>query len=599
MKSQKDLELELQQKLHETLSKNTSNRPDNVPFCVEYEGHTFKFVKYLKKAKMFKYECENGYNHHLKIENRCPACINVSLLITQNSIDNIPVIIINGQHTCTKETKSIQQSIKDAELIKLIEEIYYSKTPRPTRADLNYLLLQKIKPPIPEGLINNHYTRLEKENKKIDKDFTEVVKTKKGLRLELFKTRFFMNNPPVPKIIICYCSDLQKSKIAQSRFIFIDGTFGITPQGFSQVLVIMGQTPFLNYPLAYMLLPAKAQEVYERAFTYFKIETKANFQSGATFITDFEWAERNAVKKIFMNNTHFFQYCYFHFTQILKRYFDKYPKSEYLNKLRYIANLLPFIPYAMVTYAINEMYKYDVTRQFAEYFEKDFMVTYEFDDWNCSNKTDDQTITNNAVESHNRVLKDKIGNDPSFEEFVTGIKEVEDYYSTISDTRTLIPSEIKRIDPCSFKQIFKKFITNIKRGFIDDEPEIVNDSNNPISVSDSYFIDESDENSDTFPNSILSPSKENEDIEEIPEIHEEQDSLNDINDKIEEIEKSDLFKKASSRTTSNIRGLPNEVIEILKENMVLFNNAAPRSTERNLILTSTLAKVSEIDKTIT
>ena len=66
----------------------------------------------------------------------------------------------------------------------------------------------------------------------------------------------------------------------------------------------MGQTPYLNNPLAYMLLPSKSQEVYESAFTLFKIEAKTQFQNTATFITDF------------------FQFCYFHFTQILKRYFD-------------------------------------------------------------------------------------------------------------------------------------------------------------------------------------------------------------------------------------------------------------------------------------
>lgn len=73
-------------------------------------------------------------------------------------------------------------------------------------------------------------------------------------------------------------------------------------------------------------------------------------------------------------------------------YFDKYPKLKYLHKLRYIANLLPFMPYEMVTYAINEKYKYDITRKFTEYFEKEFMDTYKFDNWNCSNKTYDKIL---------------------------------------------------------------------------------------------------------------------------------------------------------------------------------------------------------------
>lgn len=78
----------------------------------------------------------------------------------------------------------------------------------------------------------------------------------------------------------------------------------------------MGQTPFLNYPLAYMLLPEQSQEVFERAFTLFKTEAKANPQRGQRLLQILNGAESNAVKKNFMNNTHFFQFCYFHFTKI-------------------------------------------------------------------------------------------------------------------------------------------------------------------------------------------------------------------------------------------------------------------------------------------
>ena len=100
-------------------------------------------------------------------------------------------------------------------------------------------------------------------------------------------------------MIIFYCSDYQISCIDKWKYAFIDGTFDAAPKEFSQVLVIMGKTNEMNIPIAYFILPNKHQESYENAFMLFMIDVNKQFTHGTVFITDYEMAEYNAVKKIF------------------------------------------------------------------------------------------------------------------------------------------------------------------------------------------------------------------------------------------------------------------------------------------------------------
>ena len=498
-----------------------------------------------------------------------------------------------------KKTGYLDEFIKVTELKQKIEDIYYSKTPRPTKANLLIQLLQIYKSPIPEGIVNSHYSLLEKKNKKTDIDFKKILQTKEGTRFELFKYRFYDQNPPITKFIICYCSDFQKSKISECKYIFIDGTFSITPEPFYQVLVISGQTLYLNLPLAFILLPDKSQGIYEKAFTLFKTESKALFQPGTIFITDFERAEYNAVKKILMDKSHYFQFCYFHYTQILRRYFANYPNFKYLNRLTYIAYQLPFIPLEMVNEVITELYKHSETRNFALYFEKNFINNYDFEEWNCYNKPNKQTITNNFAESINSTLNDKIKKGPTFEEFELGLVEVENEYFLKSKTRVLQKLDIKRIDSEAFKKLFKNFITNIIRGIEDDEEIPENIQNNDSSNDDSYFLNENEDNLEKYPNDILISSDTEEIDDEQQENCEEQNKDDNNVEERNEIVPSDLLEEASSRPKANIRGLPSAVIQVLQENIIQFNRAQPRSAERNAILNSTLARAQEIEPTIT
>ncbi|KAK8881376.1 hypothetical protein M9Y10_004112 [Tritrichomonas musculus] len=150
--------------------------------------------------------------------------------------------------------------------------------------------------------------------------------TNRNTNFELFKLPYQDKTKPGKALLImCFCSEYQKSLIKEVTHVFIDRTFKITPPDFEQVLVLLGRLVKTNVPIAYFLLPNKSQEIYVKAFNMFKQETNATFRSEINYFVDFEIAEINAVKKCFMQSGNSFQLCYFHFTQFTARYFHTSP----------------------------------------------------------------------------------------------------------------------------------------------------------------------------------------------------------------------------------------------------------------------------------
>lgn len=129
-----------------------------------------------------------------------------------------------------------------------------------------------------------------------------------------------------------------------------------------------------------------------------------------------------------MNNDSYLQLCYFHFTQSMSRHFQGYPNSPIIKKLNYIANLLPFISERRVHEVINELYTYTETKTFADYFDKNYLTIYNFEDWSVLPKPQNKTITNNVVESHNNVLRQLIGKHRSLKDFEDQLSKIEDIY---------------------------------------------------------------------------------------------------------------------------------------------------------------------------
>lgn len=263
--------------------------------------------------------------------------------------------------------------------------------------------------------------------------------------------------------MLCYCSDFQKERIPESKFIFIDGTFDTAPEGFEQVLVILGQTKNMNLPISYILLPNKLYYTYSKALSLFMQETQCYFSNRTTFITDFEMAKIKAVKKNFMDNSHYLQYCYFHFCQSIIRHFQKYEKNDLINELISIAKLLPFINQELVYMVMDEFLQHEITDKFGKYFETNYLNKYDFNDWSVYNKPQQITITNNVAESHNRVLKDNIGHKPSLQKFEIIIQEIENNIYNKYESHSYTEPEVNRADEDTFKQKYRKFLTDLRR----------------------------------------------------------------------------------------------------------------------------------------
>lgn len=583
----------------EKLQQNTSFRPNGAPFILNFNQYNYKYVKYLKKTQHFKYVCENGYNRHKKIEERCPAYILVSFEVVKKTENEEEVklgqiIQMNVQHNCIKEIGTTNKFIKDSELKSKIDEIYYSQMPRPTQSQIITQLTKKInsenneeesKIPISQRIVYNQWSKLNRDNKINDTDFGKIRQTNRKTDFELFKFR--CSNFPVGKnLFICYSSKFQQSLIQKSSFIFIDGTFDVTPDGFEQVLVLLGRTEHMNIPLAHFLLPNKEKKTYELAFLMFINSIKKGFQNGATFITDFELGESNAVKKILMNETHIFQYCYFHFSQIMRRYFDKYQKFEFLDKLKNISYLLPFISERLLNTVIKVLSQWEITDQFSLYFEYNFKNKYRFNDWNVYNKINKDIITNNVAESHNAKLKDRIGHHPTLANFEEIIQQIEEEDHLRYELKEIDDTEIKRIDEDTFIQIFKNFITDLRRAGYKQKKNTNSDTS----------IEKYDQR---LNNELLFDDDKN----EITDIVEEDDTddktiIEEINE-LENAQEIRLVNEAYSIPKVHIKTIPTEAQQILQENLINYRNAPGRSTERKRILSETFTKIQEISPNIT
>ncbi|KAK8871181.1 hypothetical protein M9Y10_009094 [Tritrichomonas musculus] len=201
--------------------------------------------------------------------------------------------------------------------------------------------------------------------------------------------------------------------------------------------------------------------------------------------------------------------------------------------MAYIAHQLPFIPLEMVNEVITELYKHPKTRNITLYFEKNFMNNYDFEEWNCYNIPNKQTITNYLTEIINSTLNDKIKKGPTFEEFELGLVEAENEYFLKSKNRVL-----KKLD--------------IKRGIEDDEEVPENIQNNDSSNDDSYFLNENEDNLEKYPNDIfISSDAEEIDGEQQDNCEEQNKDDNNVEER-NEIVPSDLLEEASSRPKASI-----------------------------------------------
>lgn len=589
--------------------KSIFHRPDAIPQQIVYNDHIYKFSYLLGNSNLYKYSCKYGVRKNKANQQKCKACIGIPTNITNNNLEKSNIIVLCGDHTCATQTKLVQRLYSEAEIKKKVEHIFLNEKPRPTKAQLIAKLYEVISEETPDGeerqtfsesIVGNYYNELAKKYRINDQIFKTILMTNRNTNFELFKLQYQDKTKPGKALMImCFCSEFQKSLIKGVTHVFIDGTFKITPPDFEQVLVILGRLVKTNVPIAYFLLPNKSQETYVKAFNMFKQETNATFRSETNYIVDFEIAEINAVKKCFMQSGDSIQLCYFHFTQSMARYFHTWPKTKITRALNRIANNLPFITEEKVHMVLTELDKHDETKKFASYFNNNYITKYKFEDWNVSMKKEKEIITNNVAENHNKTLRKHIGDHPSLDTFEQRLAYVENkHYNRWFNHKE---SEIttKRVTDEDFDKKFKTFIaalvksesTHIEDQYFDDNSD---DSLNLVESNSEDISDCSEEISDVPVNSSFSDDEINNSAEEVA--IKENDYSNDERKNTEEAEEElNIIQNASTPQKTKIRKISNQAQQILITNIVRFNNAPPRSVERADILQSTFDEIKDIE----
>ena len=97
---------------------------------------------------------------------------------------------------------------------------------------------------------------------------------------------------------------------------FIDGTFKVVPEIFFQLFAIHGLYRGHVIPVAFILLPSKSQQIYQK-MTNEILQIVPAWQPQRVMM-DFEKAMINAFKHTFRTVEH--SGCYFHFSQNILRF---------------------------------------------------------------------------------------------------------------------------------------------------------------------------------------------------------------------------------------------------------------------------------------
>lgn len=568
----------------QTVKQNTTKRDKFVPFQLTFEGRIYKFRN--TNSDFHIYVCKYGSNRHRSNQHKCKAQIGIPISETMDDETEeqkeYSIVKFDIAHTCGVCTDTIKKLISDSELNTKVEELFYSQRPPMSRTQLINKLYShfnginndgSVQYTFSEQKVNSFYTNLYKKSQKIDPEYQIFARTRRNTKFELFKIRTTdPQDAQKSSLIICYCSDFQIKCMNEARFVFVDGTFDITPSTFAQVLVIMAQTDRMNVPIAYFLLPDRKYPTYAKAFSNFMLAVNVLFPPGVTFITDFELAEISAVRKYLKNESQFLQLCYFHFTQSMERHIKKLPDSNSQKELFDLVKMFPFISKRLLENVILELSYEPETRDFANYFQNNYISKFDFDDWNVYSKPQMKIISNNVVESHNKKLGLKIGKHPSLEQFEDRISEIEQEYYSKYEHKEIERNEFARYDEKQFKKYYdtykfnlmkKKYEKNISKTLNNENTQVVDDQNT---------------------------------ISDVSEISEEES----YNDEISQ--DNPLFQKAfliESRPKVNARSFPEEVKQILNGKALQYAQEPKGSTMRKRILNSAYAEVGEIEPLIT
>ena len=124
---------------------------------------------------------------------------------------------------------------------------------------------------------------------------------------------------PGPDRILIFGRQSWLQHLAASDIWFVDGTFSIAPNLFSQIYVISAKKHGGVHPVVYALLPNKQRTTYIRMFELLK-ESEPDLKP-TSIVCDFEQAAHSAMRDSFPGIQ--IQGCFFHLSQNMHKHLDR------------------------------------------------------------------------------------------------------------------------------------------------------------------------------------------------------------------------------------------------------------------------------------
>ena len=419
------------------------------PDRIRYNNHDYQFESYgSKKHRRVFYRCIYG---NRSIPNHCTAIAFIEFDAEKKRFN----FVLKQKHTCSKVFETDTPFYSDVEIMNKVCEFYFDKRFNHMPDAIFNALLEWINESTPKESIKNVVSQHKIRNYVHNLNLItqeNIVSFEKTLTLS--DERFLLFQLTCDKKqIIGFSSDFMLSCVKECTVIGIDSTFYSSPNNYYQLCVFIGRSSVINLPLLYLLLPNKSEATYCYAFECFKrslIESGGCFMENVKFVSDFEFAEINAIKKIFLINSNSLQLCYFHYCQAIEKKFRKifgFLADSFEKNLLKIIKLLPFIPkkncidFIQFLPSISSIS--EKIQNFINYFYKTFFIKYSVDYWNTEGKPLQAKATNNPNESFNKKISNKISKNPNMSQFISAIQSIENemknkYNNLRADTSVMI-----------------------------------------------------------------------------------------------------------------------------------------------------------------
>ena len=178
--------------------------------------------------------------------------------------------------------------------------------------------------------------------------------------------------------ILIFATDTTMDLMEGAEHVFVDGTFKVVPELFFQLYTIHARSALGNVlPCAYVLLPNKTRETYNRMFAALK--TLRQNLAPMSIMMDFEKAAMTAANEAFPNAT--ISGCSFHLSQnIYRKVQSEGLQNQYANDDEFRSNVKTILSLAYVP--LNEVCRaFEILRDevpeeldpVMEYFEANYI----------------------------------------------------------------------------------------------------------------------------------------------------------------------------------------------------------------------------------